>query len=133
LERRGKKHWKKEFFVLSENRLITYRGEDESANHNITEDILRVSISILPVSDKPFSMEIKLPKDCLVVSAESEGERLEWINTIRNIIRKRLEVKKDDPKMNQIFITPEIKPKNKKADKKKRLSLGFYNSLNEKK
>eukprot|EP01129_Flabellula_baltica_P008223 TRINITY_DN3245_c0_g1_i2.p1 TRINITY_DN3245_c0_g1~~TRINITY_DN3245_c0_g1_i2.p1 ORF type:complete len:995 (+),score=239.26 TRINITY_DN3245_c0_g1_i2:257-3241(+) len=91
--------WKERYFTLSKYFFSLYLDEESftSGSEPIKRfNLLKLSISRWPVSDRPFCIEIKTPEVFLYLNAESNSERMSWINGIRFSIRDLVQYLKEN-------------------------------------
>jgi len=110
---------------------------------------LKANVILLPIMDRPFCLEISLSSRTYYLAAESESERLLWVNTIRNSIRKQLQNLKEPEKspegdkktpkrdskvlLSSLKKTRPIRTKNTGSRKDKKKSIIYKDSLSENK
>lgn len=87
--------WKKNYFVLCQDVLMYYPNVASGVNPDqvVTPKkipLILASVMSVPLMDRSYSMRLFTKERVYVLSADTAHERMQWVNTIRAAIAKRL-------------------------------------------
>jgi len=81
LNKKGVLTWKKRWFVLSSNKIAYFSKEGDTNTRG--ELALEESSKVSSINSRPNSFQVITGNRALVVSADTEEKKLEWVGAIK--------------------------------------------------